>query len=216
MTTYADFEAFADEIGERRRRAERLTPSVRSTLESGAQHDAPPADALAADAHATSDLLTDALGDLGLAEEELRVQNEALFAAHIELAQEHQAFRDLFEHAPVAYLVTTTRGVLTRVNQAATRLVARPANLIVGKPLSVYVAPADRAAFRAALARSAASDRPETWRVRLAPRGCGELECRVHTRVVRPVSLVGAGPAGEPLGHWVITEEPWDAADDLV
>lgn len=218
MTTYADIEGFADQIGERRRRAEALTPALLSVLETAADADVAAAErGLAASVHATTDLLAGTLDDLGRAEEELRVQNEALFTAHTELEREHQTFRDLFEYAPVAYVVTTDAGLLTRINHAAATLLGRSANMLVGKPLSTYVALVDRAAFRAALVRSASSPRAETWRVRFLPKGCDTVECRVHTRVVAPVTVVGSDAAcGGSMLHWVITEEPWDALDDLV
>src|SRR5215207_7283872 len=46
------------------------------------------------------------LSDLDRAAEELRVQNEALFTARLELEGSSALFRDLFEFAPCAYVVT--------------------------------------------------------------------------------------------------------------
>lgn len=212
MTTYAEFDEFADQIGERRRRAERLTPPLLLALGLVA---GPAPDvggrAPATPVRAASHLLADTLDDLGRAEEELRTQNEALFAARTELEHEQQALRDLFDFAPAAYVVTNAGGVLVRLNQAALTLLARPANVAVGKPLAAYVALADRTAFRTALARVVGSGRTETWRVRFVPRAGEPVECRVHARAVRPPSR-----SAPSVLHWVITEEPWELGDDLV
>ena len=224
MTTYADIDAFADRLYARRRRAEEAAPPILLALglppQSEADGAADTTGALlnnvpSAPVRATAALLTGALSDLGQAEEELRVQNEALFAAHTELEAEQRAVLDLFECAPVAYAVTTADGRVLRVNQEAFELLGQPVNLTAGKPLAVFVAAQDRAAFRHALARPLLTGHVESWRVRLVPKDGDPLECRVRVRAVRlPRAADGAAP--EPLLYWVITPELSDPLDDLV
>lgn len=211
MTTYAEIDAFADRIGARRRQAAETAQPFLLALGSPAPADRAPDSVPPVPAGATVALLATALDDLGQAEEELRAQNEALFAAHTELAEEQQAVLDLFELAPVAYVVTTVDGRLLRVNRAAFALFGRPANMTVGKPIAVLTARADRAGFRAALVRAASSPHVESWRVRLVPSDGEALECRVRVRAVR---VVGGAPAG-PVLYWVITPELSDPIDDL-
>lgn len=216
MTTYADIHEFADRMGERRRQVEAATPSVLRALGRAVVG---PADvgpgAAAGPVRATAELLATTLDELDRAEEELRVQNEALFAAHTELEEEQQVFLDLFELAPVAYFVTTANGRLLRLNGAAFALLGRPINLAVGKPLAVYVAPEDRAAFRGALPRPKPGGPVESWRMRLVPRDGEPVECRVHTRAVWPAPAGGPEAAREPVLYWVITPELCEIADDL-
>lgn len=199
MTTYSEVHAFADQIGARRRQVESAAPSG-----------------------AAAELLAATLDDLGRAEEELRVQNEALFAARTELEEEQQVFLDLFDLAPVAYFVTTADGRLLRLNHAAFALLGRPINLAVGKPLAVFVAPDDRSAFRAALLRPRLGGPVESWRMQIVPSDGEPVECRARARVVRrPPGASGAGTSGSDASgaavlYWVITPELSDASDDLV
>lgn len=210
MTTYADIDAFADELGARRRRAEEAASSLTAPVP---VPDAAPAIAPSAPARATVELLAAALDDLGQAEEELRVQNEALFAARTELEAEQQEVLDFFELAPVAYIVTTADGRMLRMNQAAFALFGRPANFTVGKPLALFAAPEDRPAFRAALARACMSPHVETWRVCLLPRDGEPLECRVRVRTVNTQPQEGRHV---PALYWVITPELSDQVCDVV
>ncbi|HEY0779340.1 MAG TPA: PAS domain-containing protein [Gemmatirosa sp.] len=212
---HPDFVGFADEFGERRRRAEDLSSPLLRALGLVARDAGPEAGSSIATVHATSDLITDTLADLGRAEEELRAQNEALFAAQTELELEQQVFRDLFDLAPTASLVTTGGGQIVRANQAALELLARPMNAVVGKPLAAYVAMPDRAAFRIALCRSRQSARVETWPVRLTPKQGDPIECRVRTRALH-LPYGGTTPPAGPALHWVVTEELPHSSDDLV
>lgn len=227
MITYADLDAFTEQVAERRRQAAEAAPQLLRALgqaagdpgdgvppaaEGGAPDNVPPAPV-----RATAQLIADTLDDLGQAEEELRVQNEALFAAHTELAQEQQAVLDLFELAPVGYVVTTADGLVLRLNRPAIALLGRAANFAAGKPLTMFVEPADRAAFRVAMRRPAASGRVESWRARIVPKGADPLECRVHARAVWPPRADGRADEGQtPLLYWVLTPELHDPLDDLV
>src|SRR5215210_1854540 len=56
---------------------------------------------------------------LNVAQEELRVQNEALAAAEAVAGAERERYRDLFDNAPLGYLVTDEDGVVRRANVAA-------------------------------------------------------------------------------------------------
>ncbi len=228
MTAYADFDAFADHLGARRRQAQEAAPPLLLALEQSAER---PPEPVRATAGLLASTLATALDDLGQAEEELRVQNEALFAAQTELAAEQRTFLDLFDLAPVAYAVTRADGQILRLNAPAFALLGRPANLATCKPLAVFVAPADRPAFRTALARPVVSGRVESWRMRLTPRHAEPVECRVFVRAVTPAPTGAGGdgachsPAADaarltsptaPLLYWIITPELGDPADDLV
>ena len=96
--------------------------------------------------------LTTAFAELDTATEELRVQNEALAAAEATAVAERDRYRELFEFAPHGYLITDPEGVIHESNRAARDLlnVGGP-RYVLNKPLWVFVAAADRAAFLAAL-----------------------------------------------------------------
>jgi PAS domain S-box-containing protein len=88
------------------------------------------------------------LEELQVVVEAMRQQNEALLDAHHHLANERQRYQNLFDFAPDAYLMTDAWGNIEAINgAAATRLLNVPADYTVGKPLTVYIAEADHAAF---------------------------------------------------------------------
>lgn len=227
MTTHVDFAGLTDAFGARRRRAESLTAPLLRALGLVTRDPARTEPTTLAAVNATSDLLVDTLADLGMAEEELRAQNEALFAARTELEHDQQVYRDLFNLAPTPSLVTAAGGQILRINEAALALLARPVNAVIGKPFAAYVALADRPAFRAAFCRSLRSARVESWPVRLTPKHGDPIECRVRTRAIRAPSGTSCGsPYGSPPAvtdgpavpalQWVITEELSNSIDDLV
>ena len=152
---------------------------------------------------AVSNALDDTFGDLDRATEELRVQNEALFAARFELEDISALYQQLFELSPCAGLVTTTDTCIMYANQAACSLLGRPKNAFVGKPLVAYVSLEHRAAFRHALLRTNStteiSEWPATLRRASEP---SEISCRVR---IRPLSAPGARI--QRALYWNITEE---------
>jgi PAS domain S-box-containing protein len=84
--------------------------------------------------------------ELAVANEELRVQQDELLAQQQQLQQqnaalqaERQRYRELFELAPDAYLVTDLQGVIREANEAASTLLAVPAQYATGKPLPMFV-----------------------------------------------------------------------------
>jgi PAS domain S-box-containing protein len=81
-----------------------------------------------------------AVAELLTNEEELRMKQEQWAQVHERLRQEHQVYEDLFNHAPDAYLVTTAGGVIQQANVAASTLLQRQKESLIGKPLLVFVA----------------------------------------------------------------------------
>jgi PAS domain-containing protein len=142
--------------------------------------------------------------DLETATEELQTQGEALFAAHAELDDSSAFFRDLFELAPCAYLVTTTGGCITYANEAASLLLQRARNALVGKPLVCFVPLGSRGAFRVALARCATDTSISSWPLVLSPSGSlVHVHCRARVRLV----TAGADGTSRMVLFWIITEE---------
>src|SRR5262245_53284370 len=66
--------------------------------------------------------LSNALEELRVSSEELNRQYEVLKAAHLERDLERCRYRDLFESAPVGYVVTDVNGVVTEVNEEGQKL----------------------------------------------------------------------------------------------
>lgn len=109
--------------------------------------------------------------ELNVAVEELRAQNDELIAIRQELEAERQRYKDLFEFAPDAYLVTDPEGVILEGNRAAAGLFNVSQKFLVGKPAIIFVSPEDRQLFRYEMSRRQQQERsPQEWEVRLEPR----------------------------------------------
>jgi PAS domain S-box-containing protein len=89
--------------------------------------------------------------ELSAAEEELRAQNDRLQEAHFALLEERERYRELFEQAPVAYVVTDVNGTIRSANRAAARLFLCRSDLLHGKPIVVFAQDASRRRLRRAL-----------------------------------------------------------------
>ncbi|MBF0625233.1 MAG: EAL domain-containing protein [Magnetococcales bacterium] len=83
------------------------------------------------------------LHDLGIHQEELRVQNEELVRSREKLEALLAKFSVLFEDSPVSYLVLDQRRKVLESNQAAARLLNVQKARLLGKPLTPYLKPAD-------------------------------------------------------------------------
>src|ERR1700687_4369866 len=124
-----------------------------------------------------NELLASALEELSTTLEELQVsaaelhqKSEELAAANHALALESQHYVELFEEAPDPYLATDSAGLIVEANHAAATVLRRQRNALVGKPLTVFVAPEGRRAFLARLSQLRASDAPaQRWELRIRP-----------------------------------------------
>jgi CRP-like cAMP-binding protein len=107
---------------------------------------------------AGDDILPVALKELGIASEELQIALEELTEQAERLAiGQHQAsierlhYRDLFEFAPDALIITTLNGIIQDINRAGAALLARQAEFLIGKPLATLAAVDHRTRLRDAL-----------------------------------------------------------------
>ena len=149
-------------------------------------------------------IATEALEELSTTLEELHVasdeqsrQNMELEAAHLAAQAERQRYQDLFDFAPDGYLVTDTNGVIREANRAAADLLHMSQERLVGKPLAVYVAEAERKAFRdilSTLLKRAITGANE-WEIGLRPRTGKELRASITVTPVVPISTTQQ-PAG--------------------
>jgi PAS domain S-box-containing protein len=83
--------------------------------------------------------LRNALDELQAAEEQIAYQQIALLSAQAAVERERERYRDLFESAPYAYLVTDPSGIIRESNRAATDLLGVPAHILGNAPLVAHV-----------------------------------------------------------------------------
>jgi PAS domain S-box-containing protein len=111
--------------------------------------------------------LSVALEEIQVAEAELRHQNEELAGAQSLLDAERRRYRELFDFAPEAYVVTDLDGNIEELNQAATALLGWRQKGLVGKPLANYVAQSGRREFRQRLHHLRSGGRVENWLIEM-------------------------------------------------
>ena len=152
-------------------------------------------------------LLLEALAELDVAIEalsvtgaELREQTHELTSTRMVLETERQRYQELFDAAPVAYLVTDPVARVLEANRAAAALLGVAQGFLAGKPLAAYVDGSDRWGFRSMVNRlrggedERVTDRP----LRFRRRG-GEVVTALAT--VEPVrDSVG----GQAALRWVL------------
>ncbi len=141
------------------------------------------------------------LEELRVAEEEMHQQNEELVLARDALESERQRYRELFEFAPDAYLVTSPDGVIQEVNRATSSLLGIEPRLLVGKPFVTFVAPEERLTFLAELQRLRGALRIQDWDILLRPRrAAAPLAAALTAEVVQ-------GRDREPVAlRWLIRD----------
>lgn len=120
--------------------------------------------------------LSSALEQVQFTEVEMKHQNAELAAARDALEVERSHYRDLFELAPDANFVTNRDGLVSEANQAAAQLLNVERELLIGKPLEVFVPLEDRPSFRANVLRAQGVQTMLEWRMRISSRDAGRLD----------------------------------------
>jgi PAS domain S-box-containing protein len=85
--------------------------------------------------------------EVEMALEELDVMWEELQGQAELLSRENQRYAEFFDHAPDAYIVTDVGGTIREANRAATELLRTDRDSLARRPLSHFLADADRVSF---------------------------------------------------------------------
>ena len=153
---------------------------------------------------ATAELDT-ALEELQVAGEELRQQNEELITATQAVEAEHQRYQELFNFAPDGYLITDAAGIIREANHTAAALLHLSQSFLVGRPLLLFIAKAERASFLARLRQLQKSRGVEEWEaclqpLRTLPDGGEPFDASLRVATV-------LNPAGKVAGlYWVLRD----------
>jgi PAS domain S-box-containing protein len=85
--------------------------------------------------------------ELGVHQEELRVQNEELQRAQLELSSARDRYKELFDSAPIGYLILDSSFMIREVNLTAADLLGTPRKDLIGTSLSKFMARTDADTF---------------------------------------------------------------------
>jgi PAS domain S-box-containing protein len=194
----SEFAEFADTLRAQRVRSEQV---VRRALARASDRSP---DSFSDELGDVSRAVDGAFDDVERAVEELYLQNDALFAARVELEGAYALFRDFFELAPAAYVVTNPATRILYANNAACALLGRRKNGLTGGLLVSCVPLEHRAAFRSALVRSSSPGMVSDWPATLlsSDGGVTSIACRMRVRAVTTPGIRSSSAL-----YWNITEE---------
>lgn len=115
------------------------------------------------------DELDHALEELQAVEAELHQQQLQVLDTREHLEAERQTYQELFEQAPVSYLLTGPDGVIRQANQAAAALFKTTKKLMIGRSLALYVPEGERRAFRRAISDLSGTASIQEWQAQIQP-----------------------------------------------
>jgi PAS domain S-box-containing protein len=196
---FSEFADFTDALRKQRLRSEQL---VRRALNRAKAHSPIP---FAEELNDVSRALDNALNVIERAVEELHLQNDALFAARTEVEDAYAQFRDFFEFAPAAYVVTAPDTRVRYANHAACAMLGLRRNGLAGQLLITCVPLEHRGAFRAALIRSLEPGMVSDWPAMLLSKdgtSTKPFACRMRIRAV-----AASGATNPTVLYWNFTEE---------
>jgi diguanylate cyclase (GGDEF)-like protein/PAS domain S-box-containing protein len=166
------------------------------SLEARARHEAPHSPII----HETFEALTASVEELHTMLATVTEQQAALELEQSRLEAERQRYRDLFEFAPDAYLVTDTLGRIHEANRAASDMLNVQPRVLAGRQLLVMVVPDDQPLFLDMLRRLVAGEPVRGWKLRMRQRNGGPVDVAV---VVQPVH----GASGNVTGiRWLLRD----------
>jgi len=148
----------------------------------------------------TLEELQNAVEDLRVAEEELRQQQDELIEARQQVEVERERYAALFNLAPDGYLVTNAAGVIQEANHAAVALLAVSQEVLIGKPLILWIAKEDRLAFHTQLACLTQALRVHDWELRLQPQQGSAFPVSITVGVRRSTQQPG------PVLYWLLSD----------
>jgi PAS domain S-box-containing protein len=116
------------------------------------------------------DELAEGLDELRVAEEELLQQHAELLATRQEVEIQRERYRELFDCAPEAYVVTDLYGTIQEANRTAATRLHYAQDALKHYPLLVFIAPDDHLDFQNHLLRCQENPVAQTWEGTVQPR----------------------------------------------
>ena len=117
---------------------------------------------------------------------ELEIQNEELRGAQLELDAQREKYFELFDVAPVGYLVLGDRGVVAEANFTAAHLLGVERQSLIGQPLSAFVVAPGHNVFHLHLRMLEKTEAPQACELRLRRAGAEPFWAHLESRPRRP------------------------------
>ncbi len=122
----------------------------------------------------------DALHELQLCQLELEMQYDELRLAQRELERSRERYRELYDRAPIGYVVSGAQGIL-EANLAAAKLLGTEQAELAGKRLESFVAPDDVEEFASHMRWVLESAEPRVCELALVVRGGERRDTRLQS-----------------------------------
>jgi PAS domain S-box-containing protein len=114
---------------------------------------------------------------------ELEMQSEELWQSRAEAEAGLEHYTELYDFAPVGYLILGRDGAIRKVNLAGADLLGVERARLVGRRLGVFVDGSDKAGFKAFLEKVFASQAKEVCEVALLNEGEGPLNVHISATI---------------------------------
>ena len=115
---------------------------------------------------------------------ELEMQNDELRKAQVELEQSRTKYAELFDFAPVGYLVFDSNGLVVEANLTAASMLGRDRSALVGRSFSTLVAPASRDTWRLHYGAVFKTGKGQQCELEVPNQDQGRSVLRLHSRPV--------------------------------
>nr|WP_245227700.1 ATP-binding protein [Pedobacter petrophilus] len=99
------------------------------------------------------------------------MQNDELESSHHALELERLKFVGLFNAAPIGYLILSTNGQISEINEIGKKMLLAGAEIVVGKNFSSFIAPYDRNEFYTFINRVQKLHLKANCEIRIHPKG---------------------------------------------
>ena len=119
---------------------------------------------------------------------ELEMQNEELRRAQASLAESRPRYFDLFEMAPVGYVIVSETGQILESNLTAAALLGRPRGKLLDHRINRLILPLDQDVFYQMCKALLQSGDPQTCKLRMVKPGGEEIWVQMHGSVARDES----------------------------
>lgn len=156
----------------------------------------------------TAQDLSHELAQLSAVTEQVRQQSAELATMRQALENERRRYREVFELAPDAHLLTTVEGVIREANRAAAALLGVRQEFLIRKDLLLFIDESERAALLETMVQWRSASRIEGDRPSLVVRG--QTRLRVYKGASFPADFT-ISPARD--GHGQITGLRWTLRD---